>query len=36
MRVYGLNITGLVTEIEAVESVEWSDVTEVGRDTVSA
>ena len=34
MRAYGLNLTGLVTEIEAVESVEWSDVTEVGRDTV--
>lgn len=34
MRVYGLNAIGVATEIEHVESVEWSDVTEVGRDTV--
>ena len=34
MRVYGLSEFGVPTEIEHVETVEWSDVTEVGRDTV--
>ena len=34
MLVYSLDTFGLTKEIQEVESVEWSDVIEVGRDTV--